>query len=140
MISPSNPAREEIIFKPRYPLRIRMSVFLYPIGAIACIFFIIMAIISRSILPYGIYAIIFGFTIFSMPMIIFREVRFGQAITLKRYFMPARTIQYEDITAFTLRGLVARHGGISLANLQNRAEFEKIIKKLAAQHKIQLKK
>jgi hypothetical protein len=140
MKSTNNANREEIIFRPRYPLRIRLSVYLYPIGVAACVFFIVMAIIARSIIPYGIYAIIFGFTIFSMPMIVFREVRFGQAITLKRYFMPARTIQYEDVSAFSLRGLVARHGGISLANLQNRAEFEKIIKRLAAQHKIQLKK
>ena len=132
--------REEIVFKPRYPLRIRISVYLYPIGVIACIFFIIMAFISRSIFPYGIYAIIFGFTALSMPVIIFREVRFGEAIVLKRYFMPARIIQYVDVTDFTLRGLVARHGGISLANLQNRADFEKIIRRLVAKHKLQLKK
>jgi hypothetical protein len=131
---------EEIVFKPRYPLRIRISVYLYPLGIIACIFFIFMAFISHSIFPYVIYAIIFGFTVLSMPMIVFREVRFGEAILLKRYFMPARTIQYADVTNFTLRGLVARHGGIPLANLQNRADFEKIIKKLVAQHKIQLKK
>jgi hypothetical protein len=131
--------RDEFIFKPRYPLRIRLSVYLYPIGIIACFFFIFMAFTSRSIFPYAIYAVIFGFTVLSMPMIIFREVRFGQAIKVKRYFMPARTIQYADITDFNLRGLVARHGGLPLVNLQNRAEFEKIIKKLVAQHKIKLK-
>ena len=140
MSSTSNSTREEIVFKPRYPLRIRMSVYLYPIGIVACIFFIVMAIISRSIFPYAIYALIFGFTVVSMPMIIFREVRFGDTITLKRYFMPSRIIQYEDVTDFTLRGLVAKHGGIPLANLQNRNEFEKIIKRLVAQHKIRLKK
>jgi hypothetical protein len=133
-------ARDEIVFRPRYPFRVRMSVYLYPIGVIACIFFIIMAISSHSIFPYAIYAIIFGFTVLSMPMIIFREVRFGEAIVVKRYFMPARTIQYEDVTDFTPRGLVARHGGLPLVNLQNRAEFDKIIKRLVTQHKIQLKK
>jgi hypothetical protein len=140
MISTSFSSLEEIVFKPRYPLHIRASGYLYPIGAAAGIFFLVLAIISRSIFPYGIYAIIFGFIVFSMPMIIFREVCFGKAIILKRYFMPARIIQYEDVTAFTLRGLVARHGGISLANLQNRTDFEKIIKRLVARHKIQLKK
>jgi hypothetical protein len=140
MTSSINSTREEIVFKPRYPVRIQASVYLYPIGVAACIFFIVMAIISRSIFPYGIYAIIFGFTVISMPMIIFREIRFGEAIIVKRYFMPARIIQYEDVTEFTLRGLVARHGGIPLANLQNRPEFEKIIKRLVAQHKLQLNK
>jgi hypothetical protein len=136
----TNSTQAEIVFKPRYPLRIQASVFLYPIGVVACIFFIVMAIISRSIFPYGIYAIIFGFTVISMPMIIFREVRFGEAIIVKRYFMPARIIQYEDVTAFNLRGLVAQQGGIPLANLQNRLEFEKIIKRLVAQHKVHLNK
>ncbi len=134
------PGQEEIVFKPRYPLRIRLSVYLYPIGVIACIFFIMMAFATRAIFPYAIYAIIFGFTVLSMPLVIFREVRFGKAILLKRYFMPARTIPYDDVTDFTLRGVVAKHGGIPLANLQNREEFEKIIKRLVAQHKISLKK
>ena len=139
-MTPTNPSHEDLVFKPQYPMRIRMSVFLYPIGVIACIFFIFMAVISRSIFPYIIYAIIFGFTVLSMPMIIFREVRFGEVITLKRYFLPRRIIHYEDVVDLTLRGLVAKHGGIPLANVQNRPEFEKIIKRLVAQHKINLKK
>jgi hypothetical protein len=140
MASSNSTTREELVFKPQYPFRIRLSVYLYPIGVIACIFFIYMAVASRSIFPYIIYAFIFGFTILSMPMIIFREVRFGEKIIIKRYFLPHRIIQYEDVVDLTLRGLVAKHGGLPLANVQNRAEFEKIIKRLAAQHKIKLKK
>jgi hypothetical protein len=138
--STGNAGQAEIVFKPRYSWRIRAAVYLFPAGVAACIFFVVMAILARSIFPYGIYAIIFGFLVFSTPMIIFREVRFGKAIILKRYFLPTRIIPYEDVSGFTLRGLVGRHGGISLANLQNREEFEKIIKKLVAQHKIMLKK
>lgn len=140
MASTSDSTSEEIVFKPSYPLRIRLSVYLYPIGVIACFFFVIMAIISRSAFPYIIYAIIFGFTVLSMPMIVFREVRFGKTIVLKRFFLPSRIIQYEDVTDFTLRGLMARHGGFPLANVQNRAEFERIIKSLVAQQKLKLKK
>ncbi len=140
MNSNNNPFGEEIVFKPKYPLRVRITVWLYPIGVIACIFFVIMAAISRSVFPYLIYAFIFAFTVLSMPMILFREVRFGEAITVKRYFLPRRIIQYEEVVDFTLRGLVAKRGGIPLANVQNRAEFEKIIKRLVAQHKIKMKK
>ena len=140
MASSNNKTMEEIVFKPQYPLRIRMSVILYPIGVIACIFFIFMAIASRSIFPYIIYAFIFGFTVVSMPMIIFREVRFGDFITIKRYFLPRRIIHYEDVVDMTLRGLVAKRGGIPLVNVQNRPEFEKIIRQLVAQQKITLKK
>ena len=137
---PTTTGQEEIIFKPQYPMRIRMSVYLYPIGVIACLYFIFMAVASRSIFPNIVFAFIFGFTVLSMPMIIFREVNFGDVIRIKRYFLPSRKILYEDVTDFTLRGLVAKHGGIPLANVQNRPEFEKIIKRLAAQHKIRLKK
>lgn len=133
-------SQEEIIFKPQYPTRILMSVILYPIGVIACVFFIFMAVASRSIFPYIIYAFVFGFTVLSMPMIIFREARFGEVITLKRYFLPRRIIQYDDVVDLTTRGLVAKRGGIPLANVQNRSEFEKIIKRLVAQRKITLKK
>lgn len=139
-MTPVAPNQEEVVFKPQYPLRIRMSVYLYPIGVIACLYFIIMAVVSRSIFPNIVFAFIFGFTVLSMPMIIFREVRFGAVIRIQRYFLPARKINYEDVTDFTLRGLVAKRGGIPLANVQNRAEFEKIIRRLAARHTINLKK
>ena len=123
MTSTSDSTWEDNVFKPHYTLRVRMSVFLYPIGVIACIFFIYMAIASHAVFPYAIYAIIFGFTVLSMPMIIFREVQFGDTIILKRYFLPPRIIRYEDVTEFTLRGLVAKHGGTPLSNVQNRGEF-----------------
>ena len=129
MTSTSDSTREDNVFKPHYSLRVRLSIFLYPIGVIACIFFIYMTIASHAVFPYAIYAIIFGFTVLSMPMIIFREVKFGETI-----------IHYEDVTDFTLRGLVAKHGGIPFANVQNRGEFEKIIRRLVARHKITLQK
>ena len=140
MASPKNPLNEELVFKPQYPARIRLSVVLYPIGVIACIFFIFMAIASSKIFPYIIYAFIFGFTVLSMPMIIFREARFGEDIIIRRYFLPRRIIHYEDVVDLTPRGLVAKRGGIPLANVQNRSEFDKIINRLVAQHKIKLKK
>ncbi len=140
MATPNKTSPNEIVFKPVYPLQVRLSIFLYPIGIIACIFFIYLALSSRSIFPNIIYAFIFGFTTLTMPMILFREVCFGELITLKRYFRFNKYIRYEDVVDFTPRGLVAKHGGIPLANVQNRAEFEKIIKRLVAQRKISLKK
>jgi len=138
-MAPSNDSsREELVFKPQYPFRIRMTVYLYPIGALACIFFIFLAISARLIFPNLIFALIFGFTTFGMPMIIFREVRFGEVITIKRFFLPTRIIQYGDAVDFIPRGLVAKHGGIPRENVQNRADFEKIIRRLVVQKKIKL--
>ena len=140
MTATNHIATEEIVFKPNYPMRILLSVYMYPVGVVACIVFIYLAIVSRSIFPNIIFALVIAFTLFSMPMILFREVRFGEVITVKRYFRPRRIIRYEDVVELTHRGLVANRGGIPLANVQNRSEFEKIIKRLASQHKIKLKK
>jgi hypothetical protein len=131
---------EEIIFKPEYPGRIKMTIYLYPIGILAFLFFLYLALLTGTFFPYGIYALIFGITTLSMPMVLFREVRFGEVIIVKRYFLFPRIIRYEDILDLTPRGLVAKRGGIPLVNVTNRAEFEKIIKRLAAQHKIRLSK
>ena len=95
MASSNKTATEEPIFKPQYPLRIRLSVYLYPLGIIACIYFIFMAFVSRSIFPDIIYAFIFGFTTLSMPMIIFRDVRFDEVIAMRRYFLPRRIIRFD---------------------------------------------
>jgi hypothetical protein len=140
MAQPTQNTNDELVFKPVYPGRIRFTLYLYPLGILACISFIFMAIYSRTVFPNLIYAFIFGFTLLTVPMILFREVRFGEVITLKSWFRPRRIIRYEDVVSLTPRGLVAKHGGIPLVNVQNRAEFEKIIRKLANQRKIKLTK
>lgn len=140
MTSASKTNHETLIFQPKYPARIRMTIYLYPVGILACLFFAYLAFSEGSFFPYGIYALIFGFTAFSMPVVIFREVHFGKEILVKRYFLPPRKIEYEDVTDLTPRGLVARRGGIPLVNVQNREEFDRIIRRLAAQHKIKLQK
>jgi hypothetical protein len=61
MASSKSTSSEELVFKPQYPARIRMTVFLYPIGVIACIFFIFMAISSRSVFPLCRHLWVHGF-------------------------------------------------------------------------------
>ncbi len=134
-------ASEEMVFKPAYPARVKLSIILYPVGILAILAFIFLAVVSQKPLPYLIFAFVIAFTSFSMPVILFREVRFGEEqIVLKRYFLPRRIIHYKDVIDLSQRGLVAKHGGIPLANLQNRAEFEKIIRRLVNQKKIRLMK
>jgi hypothetical protein len=140
LMSKNQSTKEEIIFKPRYPFRVRLTVYLAPLGLLACVFFTWLALITGRLFPNLLFAFIFGFTTISMPMIIFREARFGEAIVVKRYFLPRIIIQYKDVTGWGPRGLSARHGGIPLANVQNSKEFEAIIQRLAAQRKINLSK
>jgi hypothetical protein len=132
--------KEEIVFKPQYPARVRLSIYLAPIGMLACIFFAILAIITGRIFPEAVIAFIFGVTTLSMPVVLFREARFGQDIVVKRYFLPRLTIHYEDVTGWGPRGLRTRRGGIPMANVQNSKEFEAIIQRLVAQRKIKFER
>jgi hypothetical protein len=129
---------DEIVFKPEYPNRVRVSVILFPFGILACVLFLYLTIVSGAIFPNLVFALIFGVTSLSMPMIVFREAHFGEAIVVRRYFLPRMTIRYADVTGLTARGLRAKHGGIPLANVQNRKEFEKIFHQLVRQKKIVL--
>jgi hypothetical protein len=132
--------KEEIVFKPQYPARVRLSIYLAPFGLLACILFAWLAITTGKFFPDAVIAFIFGITTLSMPTILFREARFGQAIVVKRYFLPRVTIQYKDVTGWGPRGLRARRGGIPLANVQNSREFEAILQRLVAQRKIRLER
>jgi hypothetical protein len=133
--------KAETIFKPKYPPRIMLTVYLYPLGAILFILFIFLMFSSGRFFPYGLFALVFGFTLSSMPMILFREIRFlEEAIRIKRYYFPARTLSYGDIIDLTSRGLVAKRGGVPLVNVINRKDLEKMILKLASRGKIKLEK
>jgi hypothetical protein len=140
MPSEKSSSPEELVFKPNYPPHIRFTVYLYPIGVIICIFFIYLAFNTQRIFPYSLFALVFGLTTLTMPLVLFREVRFNDAIKVKRFFLPTRTINYEDVVTLTSQGLVAKKGGIPLANVRNRDEFEKIIKNLANRKVIHLEK
>ena len=139
-MSKNQSLKEEIVFKPQYPVRVRLTVYLAPIGLLACVFFLWLAIITGRYFPDLLFALIFSVTTFSLPMIIFREARFGEEIVVKRYFLPKAVIQYKDVTGWGPRGLSAKRGGIPLANVQNSKEFEDIIQRLAAQRKIKMSK
>lgn len=141
MSSQKKSSDKEMVFKPKYPARIMLTVYLYPLGMVIFFLFIYMAVTSHRIFPYGLFALVFGFTLASMPLILFREIHFfDDRLILKRYFFPARTILYQDIINLTSRGLVARRGGVPLVNVQNRKEFEKTIHRLVARQKIILVK
>lgn len=131
----------EITFKPKYPGRIMLTVYLYPLGVIICVLSIYMALVTHRIFPYGIVALIFGFTITSMPLILFREIKFIEdRFIVKRYFLPRKTILYQDTIGLTPRGVIAKRGGIPLANVQNRKEFDRIIHRLISSNKLKLEK
>ena len=77
-----------------------------------------------------------------MPFRVFREVRFGDRIIVKRYLLPDLAMEYKDIAAFDRMRLDTKSRGISLymINQDSLEEFEKIIHSLMSARKIKLKK
>jgi hypothetical protein len=132
----------EIIFKPKYNGSMRFAMILYPVWAGLFAYFLYQAIVTRSYTPQGFLAVIFGLMTISLPFRVFREIRFGEHITVKRYLLPDLVIEYKDITSFNKMSLSTPKTGISTYMLLPHSldEFERIIHNLMSARKIKLKK
>jgi len=115
---------------------------LYPVWLGLFGYFLYQAILTRSYNPQGFLAVIFGIMTISLPFRVFREVRFGENITVKRYLLPDLVIEYKDVTSFDKMSLSTPRAGISIYMLTPHSldEFEGIIHSLMSTRKIKLKK
>jgi len=134
--------KPETIFKPKYNGSMRFAIILYPVWVALTVYFLYQWILTGSFSPQGFLAIVFGIMTFSLPFRVFREVRFGDRIVVKRYILPDLVIEYKDVTSFDKMGLNSAKRGISLYMLNHDSleEFEKIIHNLMSARKIKLKK
>ena len=134
--------KPETIYKPKYNGSMRFAMILYPVWVGLTLYFLYQWYVTRSFSPQGFLAVIFAIMTFSLPFRVFREVRFGDRITVKRYFLPDLVIEYKDITSFDKMGLNASKKGISLYMLNHDSleEFERIVHNLMSARKIKLKK
>jgi len=134
--------KPETIYKPKYNGSMRFSIILYPVWVALTVYFIYQWVVTGSYNPQGFLAIIFGLMAISLPFRVFREVRFGDRITMKRYFLPDVIIEYKDITHFDKLSLSTPKKGISLymINYKSFEELEKIVHGLMSARKIKLKK
>ncbi len=135
-------SNNEMIYKPKYNGSMRFAMILYPAWVGLFIYFIYQWIVTRSYNPQGLLTVIFGIMALSLPFRVFREVRFTDRITVKRYILPDLIIEYKDITAFDKMRLDTPTRGISLymINHDSLGEFENIIHSLMSARKIKLKK
>ena len=104
----------ETIYKPKYNGSMRFAMFLYPVWVVLTVYFTYQWVVTRSFNPQGFLAVVFGIMTFSLPFRVFREVRFGDKVIVKRYLLPDLVIEYKDITSFDRMGLNASQKGISL--------------------------
>jgi len=135
-------SKTEIIYKPKYNGSMKFAIFLYPVWLALTVYFIYQWYMTRSFNPQGFLAVIFGLMTFTLPMRVFREVRFGDNIVVKRYLLPDLILEYKDIIHFDRMRLDTKNRGISLYMINNDSleEFEKIIHGLMSARKIKLKK
>jgi hypothetical protein len=120
----------------------RFAIIMYPVWVGLFLYFLYQAIVIHSYNPQGFLAVIFGLMTISLPFRVFREVRFGESITVKRYLLPDLVIDYKDITSFDKMSLSTPNKGISIymLNDDSREEFERIVSHLMSTRKIKLKK
>ena len=134
--------KSETIYKPKYNGSMQFAILLYPVWLGLFGYFLYQAIVTRSYNPQGFLAVIFGIMTISLPFRVFREVRFGENITVKRYLLPDLVIEYKDITSFDKMSLSTPRTGISTYMLTPNSldEFDGIIHTLMSARKIKLKK
>jgi hypothetical protein len=134
--------KSETIYKPKYNGSMRFAMILYPVWLGLFGYFLYQAIVTNSYNPQGFLAVIFGIMTISLPFRVFREVRFGDKITVKRYLLPDLVIEYKDITSYDKMGLSTPRSGISIYMLMPNSldEFERIVHGLMSARKIKLKK
>lgn len=132
----------EIIFKPRYSGRAAFSLYLWPVSAIGFVFFTIDMIRTGAFYTEGLLALMFAMATFSPFFMYFREIRFAEAITVKRYFLPDVVIRYDEIISFQYFSLRTATKRVALSTLHPKSfeELDGIINRLIDKGKIQLKK
>ena len=131
----------DVVFKPHYNGRTAVTLVIWPISIIAFLFFAVDTVRTSSYYSEGLLALIFGLATFGPPFIYFRQLRFGDALTVKRYFLPDVVIEYKDILSFHYFSLRASNARVSLNNLtpQSFEELDAIIDRLIAAGKLTIK-
>ena len=137
----ANP-KPETVYKPKYNGSMRFAMFLYPVWVGLSLYFLYQWYVTHSFNPQGFLAVVFGVMAISLPFRVFKEARFGDEITVKRYILPDLIIEYKDITTVDRISLTTAKKGISLImiNPDSLEEFERIIHSLMSARKIKLKK
>ena len=83
------------IFKPRYPLRIRLAILLPPV-----LFFGMLCNVAFSVAnfptAFWLLALAIGLFASLIPFFIIREVRFPDEMVVRRHFLPDRFFTYKE--------------------------------------------
>lgn len=121
---PSVPPVDEIVFRPRYPAKVRLA----HAGSVV---FALLGLLMLPITPEEPYLGLLTFTFFGgLAAVVYlrpREVRFGDAITIRRRVLSDKRIAYSDVTDIGLGRLKAGRHGLNWAQMENGEELDEAV-------------
>jgi hypothetical protein len=126
---------KDIVFKPKYPLRLMLGMaFIFPLEA-----FMIWSLFSKQDISFNSISgpIFFGVLIFLMPVVFIRRIVFGgQSFTIEKYLLPAKTIDYSDVVDIGNTIITTRQGNIPMQAMENSQALKDLLMKLLSDGKI----
>ncbi len=132
----------DTIFKPKYTLSMRFALLLYPAWLGLAIYFAYQWAVTGSFNPQGFLAVVFGLMSISLPLRVIREIRFGEAIVIKRYLLPDIVMEYKDVTGFNTLEIKTQNANMTLLMMtpESFGELEQMMNRLMSAKKIRLAK
>jgi hypothetical protein len=135
--------KSETIYKPKYNGSMKFAMLLYPVWVGLFLYFLYAwGVLRQSFNPQGFLAVVFGLMAISLPFRVFREMRFGEQIVVKRYILPDLVMEYKDIISYDYMHLDTKNKGVSLYMITRGSyeELDLIIQRLMSTRKIKLMK
>ena len=119
------------IFKPKYPLHMRMIAILS-----TAIFFGMMCKIALSAarIPFvfWLFALVVGFFISLIPFFTIREVRFPNEMVVRRHFLPDQFFTYKEFEQINLDSIEAGNQRIRTGQIANIDELKDMVQRWKA--------
>jgi hypothetical protein len=113
------------IFKPRYPLHIRLLMFLPTV-----LFFGMLCNVALSFAQFPtvfwLLALVFGLVTSLIPFFFLREIRFPDEMVVRRYFLPDRFFNYKEFEGINSDSVQAGGQRIRMGQVTNLDELREM--------------
>ena len=124
------------VFKPKYPLKMKLSFLFLPIMAIL---FTLAAIDGGDPdMPWLFHFLSLAMITLtgSIPFVLIRRIRFEDKILVDRFVVPTRELDYTDILDVGITNIRAKRGNLSLNAVKNVDEFKSMLANALAEKDI----
>lgn len=115
---------EDIVFKPKYPIRFRLMLVFSPVFAGFAAW---VAITRGAEEPKAYLGLLVPPAVLFVFARTYRRIRFGQSIVLERFLLPPRVIPYTAIQDVGMGLLKTSQGGVAVLNCDNVEEFDQAL-------------